>query len=170
MCYSHPCRKTKIAFRPKSSQIYMHRTCWSCLSLSHSWEPNPSGIKQLTQGFTEPTEELGTELGSLWQVFKTVLTSCDQTLVCHEGRAALWFWEQGCPAELLPRRCLWNSKCCAVKQVVRTPVTEERTPWRCTLPVPWRGGNGPCWFRLLPSNTGKTYFVFHGKQACNAGW
>lgn len=75
-------------------------------------------MKQLTQGFAEPTEQLGTELSSLWQVFKTVLTSCDQTLVCHEGRAGLWFWEQGCPAELLPQSCLWNSSCYTMKLFV----------------------------------------------------
>lgn len=46
-------------------------------------------------------EELETELSSFWQDFSTVLTSCDQTLVCHKGRAGLWFWEQLCPAELL---------------------------------------------------------------------
>lgn len=39
--------------RAKSSQIYTHRACSSCLSLLHSWEPSPREGKQLSQGLAE---------------------------------------------------------------------------------------------------------------------
>lgn len=50
--FRYPDREQNV-LRAKSSQIYTHRACSSCLSLLHSWEPSPSEGKQLSQGLAE---------------------------------------------------------------------------------------------------------------------
>ena len=68
-----------MVLRPKPSQIYTHRAYLSCLSLFHSWEPSPNGMKQRTQGLTEPTEELGRSqvpFGEFSALFEQAVIKC----------------------------------------------------------------------------------------------